>query len=180
VFACARKDWDELITDDYRGIFGDAERACIWNCFVRTLRWAQNYTFDPQIAFIFDNRNREKWREYDVIGDAFQRWIEYPEIVSYGFGKSTNLMGLQAADMVAWEAYQYALNRLGGMKNPIRDQYRRLVKNVRVDAQMTTRDALEKIIANANTLPPEIRRAMAEHLTTFDPGLIGFLSGESS
>lgn len=169
VFACARKDWDEMIVGRNREIFGDAERACVWNCFVRTLRWANAFTFNSKIEFIFDQRDKGRWRDYDVIGDAFQRFTENPSIVSYGFGKSTELMGLQAADLVAWEFYQHALNLLGGRKEPARKQFRRLVANVRIDAQMTTRGALKKIIANVATRSPEKQEEMARHLTTFDP-----------
>jgi len=52
VIACARKDWDDLIIGDVRIILGTAEGACIRNCFVRTVAWAQRNTFDPKMTFI--------------------------------------------------------------------------------------------------------------------------------
>src|SRR4029077_3372357 len=51
--ACARKDYDELITGDIRKILGDPEGLCINQCFVRCLGWLQANTFDPKMTFVF-------------------------------------------------------------------------------------------------------------------------------
>ena len=55
-FACVRKDWDDEIQGDLRKVFGDPEGYAITNCFVRALRWANNFTFDQEISFVFDKK----------------------------------------------------------------------------------------------------------------------------
>jgi hypothetical protein len=168
VFACGRRDWDELMTGQNREIFGDPERACVWNCFVRAHRWAQSNTFDPHIAFMFDNRDG-KWRDYNVVGDAFKRHLSNPEIATVAFGSSTTHLALQAADLIAWEFYQYAIHLLMDNKLSIRQQFHHLVRNVKIDAQITTRSGIEKIIAHAAARDPEFMKATADHFMTFDP-----------
>jgi hypothetical protein len=71
-FACARKDWDDLVTGDVRAILGDPEEFCVRNCFVRSCGWAQTNTFDPQMTFVFDDRPH-KQRENKVVFDVYQK-----------------------------------------------------------------------------------------------------------
>jgi hypothetical protein len=103
-----RKDWDEIVTGDLRGFLGDAESYAITQCYVCTLRWARENTFDPQITFIFDNRPSEIQRRAKTIGDAFERHSEKPQVVGCRFGSSYDIRPLQAADLFAWEVYQHA------------------------------------------------------------------------
>ena len=44
--ACARKNWDELVTGDMRAILGSPEGLCIRNCFVKSTQWARDNSFD--------------------------------------------------------------------------------------------------------------------------------------
>jgi hypothetical protein len=106
--AIQRKDWDEIVTGDLRGFLGDAEGYAITQCYVCTLRWAQQNTFDPQITFVFDNRPSEIQRRAKTIGDAFERHSNNPHVVGSQFGGSYEIRPLQAADLFAWEVYQHA------------------------------------------------------------------------
>jgi hypothetical protein len=64
--ACSRQDWDELIVGDVRAVMGDAEGNCVRNCFLKATGWAQKYTCDPQMMFIFDDRPARQ-RENKVV-----------------------------------------------------------------------------------------------------------------
>lgn len=88
--ACSRKDWDDLVTGDIRAVWGNSESMCIINCFTRMIGWAQAFTFDPEMSFIFDSRTKEIARRAQAVFDAYQRWIEMPHLVGVSFLSSYN------------------------------------------------------------------------------------------
>ncbi|MGB2731183.1 MAG: DUF3800 domain-containing protein [Methylovirgula sp.] len=171
ICAVARKDWDELVKDDIRAIMGSAEGNCIRNCFVRTIQWAQHNTFDPQMTFVFDSRPSAVVRDAKVVCDAFQRHIEEPAVVGIAFLSSYKILPLQAADMLAWEAYQYANDLLlKGDTAPQRAGYAELASNMSwAGAQIATRDAIQKIVEFCSSKDPDFLRQAANHFTFFDP-----------
>src|SRR5438105_8028923 len=77
--ACARKDWDALVTGDLRHILGDPEGFSIRNCFVKALQWAQNNTSDPEMNFVFDDRPQSV-RDANVVFHAYQYQTESPKL----------------------------------------------------------------------------------------------------
>jgi len=110
--ACSRQDWDELIVGDVRAAMGDAEGNCVRNCFLKATGWAQKYTCDPQMMFIFDDRPARQ-RENKVVFNVFQtQAMPPPELVGVFFSTSHKLLPLQAADLIAWEFYRYATDTL--------------------------------------------------------------------
>lgn len=167
----ARQDWDDLVTGDMRGFLGDAEAYCISQCFVRTLRWAQEKTFDPQITFVFDNRTPEVERRAKVISDAFERHTKQPEIVGTAFLSSHKVALLQAADLLAWELYHHANDILKvGLIFPRRAQMNHLTKNMDFVAQIGRRSHIAQLVnymKKENS--PDRLRQMAHHFTCFDP-----------
>jgi hypothetical protein len=169
--AISRKDWDDLVTGDVRGLLGDAEGYCISQCFVRTLRWANDCTFDPQITFIFDNRTPEVERRARTISDAFQMHTQKPEIVGTAFLSSAKIPLLQAADLLAWELYQHANDILKtGLVFPRRAQMKQLNRNMMFMAQIGRRQNISRLVrfVRKKTSPERLRR-MARHFSTFDP-----------
>jgi len=145
--ACSRKDWDELVTGDIRAVWGDPEGMCITNCFTKLIAWAQQFTFDPEMRFVFDNRTKEVERRARAVFDAFQRRIEKPRLAEISFGSSQKNLHLQAADMVAWEFYQYANDILAnGFVDAKRPQYRRLASNMLWFGQIATRQSIQRIM----------------------------------
>jgi hypothetical protein len=169
--AISRKDWDEIVTGDVRGFLGDAEAYCISQCFVRTLRWANENTFDPHITFVFDNRTPEVERRAKTIGDAFQRHILRPKIIGTAFLSSTKIALLQVADLLAWEIYRHANDILKmGLIFPRREQMNHLTRNIRFIAQIGRRQQIARLVRYIKRKnPPERIREMAHHFATFDP-----------
>lgn len=174
--ACVRQDWDDLVTGQLRDIYGNAEQMCIKNCFIKALQWAQQNTFDPHITFIFDNRPSDVQKEVQVVTHAFQtgRPGETPQVVGAAFLSSFQILQLQAADLIAWELYQFANDLHKGTTvpgKPLRKQLQYLLAN-RPDfqAQFASRESIKKIIDHVlATAAPEMLRAAAKHFTTFDP-----------
>jgi Protein of unknown function (DUF3800) len=168
--ACSRKDWDDLVMGDIRSVWGDPEAMCITNCFTKLIAWAQQFTFDPEMRFVFDNRTKEVERRARVVFHAYQRCIEKPRLVEISFSSSHKNLHLQAADMVAWEFYQYANDILAnGFVEPKRQQYRRLASNMLWFGQIATRQSIQRIMDYAKKQDPEKMKAAARHFTYFDP-----------
>jgi hypothetical protein len=75
---------------------------------------------------------------------------------------------LQAADLVAWEFYQFAKENLEGeLSLPSRLQFRRLTSNMNFQAQIARREAIKKIAELANS--KDNLSSLADHFRTFDP-----------
>jgi hypothetical protein len=172
--ACLRKDYDELITGDLRGVLGTPAGLCINQCFVRSLGWVQANTFDPEMAFVFDNRPPDVRRYTGTVYDAFARWIKSPpQLTGYAFLNSADTRPLQAADMVAWELYQYAKAMLiDGIGVPAHKEILHLQKNMDLNAQIANRESIIKLRdfwTERFQDRPEHLKQMANHFNLFDP-----------
>jgi hypothetical protein len=145
--ACARKDWDELITGDLRSVLGAPEGFCINQCFVRSVGWAQANTFDPKMSFVFDNRPAGVQRYAGTVYDAFQRWAQPPPaLAGCKFDSSMAVRPLQAADMIAWELYRYAKLILAqGLHVRAQPEILHLRVNMDFRAQIASRSGIEKV-----------------------------------
>ena len=169
--AVSRQDWDDLVTGDVRAFVGDAEGYCISQCFVRAVRWAKTTTFDPQMTFIFDNREPEVERRAKTVGDAFEKHTDSPHIVGTAFLGSKAILPLQAADLIAWEIYQHARQILadGVIAPPKRPSLRRLGTSMPFNTQIALRPAIQQIVDHIGNSDPEFLEAAAHHFTNFDP-----------
>jgi hypothetical protein len=168
--ACSRKDWDELVSGDLRAILGTAEGFSIRNCFIRAVAWAQRNTFDPKMTFIFDRRPDSVKRDADAVFDAFKRETQEPTLVGISFLSSYDVCPLQAADLLAWEFYQYANGFLqDGLDPPQRKEFAHLTKNMAFAAQFASRKSIEDIVAFWAKEDPDTVRRVANHFTFFDP-----------
>jgi Protein of unknown function (DUF3800) len=172
--ACSRKDYDELIRGDLRGVLGTPEGVCINQCFVRSLGWVQANTFDPQMTFVFDDRPSEVKRYAGTVYDAFNRWLRPPpQLTGYAFLNSKKVRSLQAADMVAWELYQYAKGILSeGLTAPTPKELLHLRSNMDFQAQIADRPSIVKLrdfwLGKHPENSDELRQ-MADHFNLFDP-----------
>jgi hypothetical protein len=168
--ACSRKDWDDLVTGNIRAIWGDAEGMCITNCFTKLIGWAQKFTFDPEMGFIFDSRTKEVERRANAVFEVYRRLIDMPSLVGVSFLNSHKILPLQAADMVAWEFYQYANDILvNGFVDAKRPQYLRLASNMVWHGQIATRKSIKRIVDHTQKQDPEKMRRAALHFINFDP-----------
>jgi hypothetical protein len=172
--ACLRKDYDELIIGDLRGVLGNPEGMCINQCFVRSLGWVQANTFDPKMTFVFDNRPSDVQRYTGTVYDAFAQWIRPPpQLTGYAFLSSMDVRPLQAADMIAWELYQYAKAMLvDGIGTLAHKEILHLQKNMNLQAQIINRESVIKLrdywLAQFKDRPEDLKQ-MANHFNLFDP-----------
>jgi Protein of unknown function (DUF3800) len=168
--AVSRKVWDELITGDVRRAFGDAEGYCLRICYVRSLIWARKVTADPQIAYVFDRRpHREK--ENQRIFDTFRRYGENeslpPKLESISFLSSYDFLPLQAADMIAWEEYQHALDLIknSNLGRPRRKELSRLQKGGRIALGFASAKSIKGIAAHLKNVDPEKMLSVAAYMS---------------
>lgn len=171
--AVAKDGWDEIITGGLRTFLGgDAEGYAITQCFVCCINWAQNNTFDPEIAFVFDNRPSEVQRHAIAIGDAFRYVTGNPRVVDCSFLSSVNIKPLQAADLFAWEVYQHAneIFERDTIAPPKRTSLRYLSANIPwMRTQYADRKAIQKIADYIRSQPKEYIEAAVRHFENFDP-----------
>ena len=166
-----RKDWDELIAGDLRTALGDAEGYSLRIAFVRATKWARERGADDEIAFVFDRR-KEREAEGKRIFQMFEHLaLIEPNAVkplAIAFSDATSELPLQAADLVAWEMYQYSLGYLtGGAPHAGRKQLKRLWQGKRMELGFATRAAIERMVALEADKEEQIARA-AELLTVSD------------
>ena len=170
--ATSRKDWDELVTGPMRDIMGTAEGFCIRNCFVRCTNWADRYSYDPQMRFIFDNRPSPVIRDAGTVYDAFRRFVTSRELTGITFENSTQTVLLQAADMIAWELYQHAKDILAEGRNfpPKRAGFRHLAREIKFEGQIADRNSIKVMWDEVwSKKDSEQIVQIAEHFKNFDP-----------
>jgi hypothetical protein len=133
------------------------------------------------MMFIFDDRPARQ-RENKVVFNVFQTEVmPPPELVGVSFVTSHKLSPLQAADLIAWEFYQYAKDTLerGRIELPRRQQFKRLRQEIGIfDLQIARRERIEQIAENAKRHP--YLKDAAEHFRTFDPDGVVFSAEQRS
>jgi hypothetical protein len=135
-YACAvpRKEWDDLIKWPLRAIVGDAERFCITNCVVQSIRDAESHKEGANLGLVFDSRptpGRNKMNGFIVEIFQIDQLLHSEKVAIDGpsFVSSERVLPLQAADMVAWEFYQHAQNWLrDGERAAARPHFQRMVE----------------------------------------------------
>jgi hypothetical protein len=150
-YSCAvfRKDWDELVHGVNRKALGDPEEFCLLRCFIQSLEWARQVTADPDIAYVFDDRPHRRERIKKVF-DVFDRvsMLAPPKLASLTFARAARLLPLQAADLIAWESYQNAMDirEAGKPLVPKRRQFERIGRGKRFHMQFSGRERIAEFV----------------------------------
>jgi hypothetical protein len=165
--AMSRKEYERLIVGDHRRASGDAETICIINCFSELIRFAKAVAPGQKIAIVFDDspqKKRDIQKIYDIYKDVAGTTNDN-EIVSVTFGSARTLLPLQAADLLAWEIYQDALDALAGRREaegPRRHQLTRLVAGGRVQVQFCSPENVKRLLNHH--VDPKMLSAIADHV----------------
>jgi hypothetical protein len=158
--AVSRKDWDELVVgDDFRGAWGDAEQHCIIGCFSSTTQWAEK-NGHGNMAFIFDDRphrNDQVKKMFDIFRRGHTAKASTTALDTITFITSAAFIPLQAADLFAWEQYQFANDALkSGSKVPKRKQLARIMKQNRVFLRFVNRAEIKRMFATEFANPEKV------------------------
>jgi len=139
---------------------GDAERFCVTQCFVWVREWADR-SGETEIAYVFDNRPHRSELNKRVF-EFFQRYHEVtkegPIHNSISFLASSDVLPLQAADLVAWEYYQlgkeWLITRDDSKKRP---HLQRLSEARIMDVQFFGREHIQEMVNYHRQQNPIIR-----------------------
>lgn len=154
--ACAvyRKDWDDLVSGNWREAWGDAEQYAAMNCFTNLSKMrlvAPNILGEEKIAVAFDDRpssNEHVKSCYDIYRMSSAVGAEFASI---SFVSAAKCPPLQAADLVAWEHYQFAKDRMTDRTNtPRRKQFRRLLEKKRFQVKWVDRASVKRMLESAS------------------------------
>ncbi|MFO6429125.1 DUF3800 domain-containing protein [Erythrobacter sp. W302b] len=107
-YAISRRDWDAVATPAAKLILAGAERTIFGVAVMESCKIAEKY--GEPISFIFDKGRSPQLDS--IIAPAIEAADFDPNRVSYGFRTVASVNGLQAADLVAYEAYQFGCDYL--------------------------------------------------------------------
>jgi hypothetical protein len=173
--AISRKDWDDLITGDFRKYVGDAEGFCIRDIHIRTVNWCHTRGGGSELAFVFDHRPERKKENERFFGlfEAFQNEHKgTPKLTSLTFEGSQKVLPLQAADLIAWEIYRHALDVLNKeveLSLPRREQLAALLKEGRLAFAIADRRAVELIAGKGARFDPEVLKRAVGYIESTTP-----------
>jgi hypothetical protein len=171
----SRSDWDALVSGDKRRFLGDAERFCVTQCFVWVRGWAER-NGETKIACVFDNRPHRS----ELNKRVFEFFQHYHEVTKEGpihnsipFLSSSDVLPLQAADLVAWEYYQlgkeWLITRDDSKKRP---HLQRLSEARIMDVQFFGREHIEEMVNyhhQHNPIMREIGNVLERGLSALPP-----------
>jgi hypothetical protein len=166
--AVARKEWDGLVQGDWRKAWGDAEGYCVRTCYSEATRLAQALNFES-MAVLFDDRpgqNHEVQKLFDIYRLAAQSQDSKVPLDSISFVRASRFYPLQAADLIAWEQYQCALDWMqNGVGPPKRRLFRRLYDKTRFRLTLMRKHGIEELLVSADgdaELVSLVARALSE------------------
>jgi hypothetical protein len=177
-YACAipKADWDALITGPMREVLGDAERNCVTNCIISTLKWARKNSGDGELAFVFDNRphrTQANERIFSIFQRHFLSGEAGPPESSIAFEASAKFVPLQGADIVAWEFYHRVSEYHKGAPQPARPNFLRLLEADKFKFNFLQRDGIEKTatLAGSHKMIGAMANLINQPTRVFPPSL---------
>ena len=149
-FSCAvsLKAWDAAIgTRSIRGL-RDPTIFCMAQAISWSAKIARDYSPDRQAALVFDDMperrdiNEKLFAAYHRIHNEI---ASREEVASITFASSELFLPLQAADMIAWESYNYIQDWLRDPATPVRAHLARLAESGRFIAYGAGSRAINEI-----------------------------------
>ena len=155
--AVQRDEWDRLVQGLRRSMFGDAEMYCFRGCLSDAIKMADQNVSSRTMSLTFDKRDGgERSITLDSLANEFKNFYNgnlnrtnYPYIYDISFRSSMEIRALQAADMLAWETYNVALNQIGKNDDEpvqLRPHIRSLCDTGRISAGFMDTRAIESLV----------------------------------
>jgi hypothetical protein len=165
-FAVNLPDWLDVWGGRVSPLFGTAEQFAFLNCALAAARMA-TASSDP-VRFVFDGDRAEEWQ---VIIEGV-RIATGDQRTEFGFERVKNSVGLQAADLVAYESFTHALSSTGNNTVEARPHFQRLLEGapsaygfiLRRKEIEALRDQVTAIIASGGVLAKSRRDAGFDHV----------------
>lgn len=110
--AVVRADWDQALTPKEKSFFGDDPLYfCFEHCMQQLSKWSKEYRNGESVSIVFAQQ-----RQYEEIAEKLFRFYSRSQRFSnlgpsFSLGDPRHIVPLQAADIVAYESYQYMRTR---------------------------------------------------------------------
>ena len=152
--AASVKDWDELVVGDHKKYLRSPDEYCLSHCIRDAINQAKDFSPNDKLAIVFDDRQRDG----DVLNRIFDFYRQHagsdPEVASITFQKSGSFIGLQAADMLAYETYLYAQGAIKTGKYPeARPHFQRFLDQGMLKGGIMRRHNIERLIQSYEVRP---------------------------
>jgi hypothetical protein len=152
--AVDKKAWDELIVGEIAEQIGGPEELCFVKCVDLVINTIRLRKPSERVVIAFDQGTKAKlemWARFYLAQSE-----KYPELAGLGFGKVSEVLPLQGADLIALETYQFsqawAKNRDEPEYNP---HFKDFIKRELSTGLIFEREQIEEIV-------PRARREQAE------------------
>jgi Protein of unknown function (DUF3800) len=147
-FSISRRDWDELVTGEHREHLGNAVDMAFGGAIGQLVAYARRVYPREPIEVVIDDQKQRREDLQRMVDNYEALKIIYPELVSATFASMRNVTPLQAADMLAWEAYQYAIEWFTTNGHPVaRAHFRDFLSNGLIVGALMGREEIEQQIA---------------------------------
>ena len=147
-YACAvhLPDWDHIVGSRSLDDLKDPE----FYCMSRVIQWSTSPSVlgAHKVVLVFDDiREKRKVNErlFAMYHEARNLNVGRAAISSISFLSSEKFVGLQGADMVAWETYSHAKKWLQDKAEPTRPHLTPLAESGRFGAHIATANAIQDI-----------------------------------
>ena len=138
--------WNELVTGDIAEELGDPIAYCFVKCVDQVLNTIRFRKPGQRVAIVFDQGTRsdlEQWLKFYVSQSE-----RYPEIAGLAFGRVSEILPLQGADMIATETYQFSQEWLKDGESAVANaHFRDYLKRELSCGLMCDREHIEQIVA---------------------------------
>lgn len=154
--AVNRRAWNELVTGAVAEQVGQPEELCFVKCVdsvLATIRWRKP---GQRVVIAFDQGIRDR---LEIWGRVYLAQADkYPEIAGIGFGKVSEVLPLQGADLIATETYQFAQAWLKDRANPATNpHFKDFVTRDLSGGIILDREHIEEMVARVRERFPSTR-----------------------
>ncbi len=139
-----------LLVEDFRAVYPEAHTShlyhlCFQHCILGIAKWAA--AADEPVAFFFD-QNREVSRQAQDVYNGYLNDLDFKErkyLESLTFASKEKFICLQAADLLAREAFKHVDNRYHYSHRKTRKPIERIGSTGRLSLEFWTKDSLQEL-----------------------------------
>ncbi len=149
--AVVRKDYDKFVTGRLREKLGNYHYTfAVQSCLVFIEEWRRHSYVSEPMHYVFDLVSEGKHEIIDLFDDIAKRETAIGfgiELDGYAFQSRRRVVQLQAADILAWEAYKYARDNQSTSLPP-RRSFRSMVEGIDIRTRFFDASGLPDFVHN--------------------------------
>jgi hypothetical protein len=144
--AVIRSDWDREASSAIKNRFIDPYYFCFEHCLQKITKWSDAHAGGEPVALViakqeeYQDRAAELYRIYSQ-----STTFDGHRLGRFGMGSPRCLIPLQAADLVAYETYQYQVGRIRKSTNPVRPAFSRILAELPLFGGLHDKETLQNL-----------------------------------